>query len=98
MQSRRGGCDSALPRGEHGLVVVDVALIGGALSSDIGRQWRAAEIGDGLIQCRAVECEGERDLTFRPFALNLGVEMAEQADPALVAEADTIAFPELLCR
>src|SRR6185312_12384179 len=65
---------------------------------NIGRQWRAAEIGDGLVQRRPVEGERQRHLALFALVLYLGVEMAEQADPALVAETDAVAFRELLCR
>ena len=83
---------------EHGLVVAAVRVVGGAPRGDIGRQRHVAALGDGLIQHRAVEREGERHLAALALFLHRRVELAEEADPALVAEAHDVARREPLCR
>ena len=98
MQSRRWRRDGAFIRREHGLVVGGVAIVGRALGSDVGRQRRRAEIGDGLIQRRPVKRERQRNLALFALGLDLGVEMAEQADLAFIAEANDVAGRELLRR
>jgi len=52
-----GAATRAFIRREHGLVVCEIPLVRRALGSDVRRQRRAAEIGDGLIERRAVERE-----------------------------------------
>ena len=47
----------ALIGGEHGLVVADVLVVRRAFGSDVGRQRRRADIGDRLVERRAVERE-----------------------------------------
>src|SRR5436309_3316480 len=91
MQSRGRGCNGAFINREHGLVVAGVALVGGAFSSDVRRQRRRAEIGDGLVQRRPVKRKRQRDLAVTALVLDLRVEMAEQAYPALIAEPDDVA-------
>jgi hypothetical protein len=98
MQSGRGRRDRAFARREHGLVVAHVALVGGALRGDIGRQRRTAEIGDRLVERRAMKGERQRHLAFAALVLDFGVEMTEQADPAFIAEPDPVAGRELLRR
>ena len=44
----------------------------------------------------AVKGEGERDLAALPFGLDRGVELVEEAHPALAAEADDVARLEAL--
>ena len=98
MQSRRRRRDRAFIRREHGLVVGGIAIVGRALGGDVGRQRRRAEIGDGLIQRRSVKRERQRNLALFALGLDLGVEMAEQADLAFIAEANDVAGRELLRR
>ena len=98
MQSRRWRRHRALIRREHGLVVGGIAIVGRALRGNVGRQRRRPEIGDGLIERRPVKRERQRDLALFALGLDLGVEMAEQADLALIAEANDVAGRELLRR
>src|SRR5438270_13761233 len=98
MQSRGGSCDCALIGREHGLVVGRVALIGRAFRGDVRRQRWSAEIGNRLIERGAVERKRQRDLALVALGLDLGVEMAEQAYLALVAEADSVTRQQLLGR
>src|SRR6185312_14064054 len=98
MQPRRGGSDRALLACEHGLIIGDIAIVSGALARDIGRQRRAADIADGLVEHRAMERERQRYLAVGALMLDLGVEIAEQADPALIAETDAVTLREFLCR
>ena len=88
MQSRRRRRDGALVGREHGLVVGGVAIVGRALRRDVGRQRRRAEIGDGLIQRGPMKRERQRNLALFALGLDLGIEMAEQADLAFIAEAN----------
>ncbi len=96
MQARRRRGDGAFVRREHGLVVGGIAIVGRALRGDVGRQRRRAEIGDGLVERRSVKRERQRDLALVALGLDLGVEMAEQADLAFIAEANDVAGRELL--
>ena len=84
--------------GEHGLIVGGVARVGGALGRDIGRQRRIAELRDGLIEARPVKCKRQRDLAVLALMLDLRIEMTEQANPALIAEADDVTGRELFGR
>ena len=83
--------DRALARGEHGLVVGAVALVGRAARGDVGRQRHVAAFGDRLSSTGAVEREGQRHLAALALVLDGRVELAEEADAALVAEADDVA-------
>ena len=98
MQPRRWCRDGALIGREHGLVVGGVLVVRRALRGDIGRQRRGAEIGDGLVERRSVKRERQRDLALLAFRFDLGVEMAEQADLAFIAEANDVAGRELFGR
>ena len=98
MQSRGWRGDRAFIGREHGLVVGGVAIVGRALGGDVGRQRRRAEIGDGLIERRPVKRKRQRDLALFALGLDLGIEMAEQADLAFIAEANDVAGRELLRR
>jgi hypothetical protein len=66
--------------------------------ANVGRQRRRAEIGDGLIERRPVKRERQCNLALVALGLDLGVEMAEQADLAFIAEANDVAGRELLRR
>src|SRR5437763_11215585 len=98
MQSRGGSCDRALIACEHGLVVGRVAVVRRALRGDVRRQRWLAEIGDRLVERRPVERKRQRDLALVALGCDLGIEMAEQAYLALVAETDSVARQQLLCR
>ena len=98
MQSGGGGGDRALVDREHGLIVGGIALVGRAFGSDVGRQRRAAELGDRLVERRPVKRERQRDLAVLALVLDLGVEMAEQAHLALIAEPHHVARRQLLRR
>ena len=80
---------------EHGLIVGRIALVGRPPRGDIGRQRRRADIGDGLIEHRTMKRESQRDLAGVTLGFDLGIEIAEQADASLVAEADDISHLEL---
>ena len=81
-----------------GLIVDAVALVGRPPRRDIGRQRHRAAFIHGLIEHRPVEREGERDLAALAFRLHGRIELAEEADPALLAEAHDVAGREPLCR
>ena len=98
MQPGGGGRDRALIGREHGLIVGGVAVVRRALGGDIGRQRRRADILDGLVERRTVKRERQRDLALLPLGLDLGIEMAEQADLAFIAEANDVAGCEFLGR
>ena len=70
---------------EHGLIVGAVGGANGAARGDVGRQRRRAEPLDRLVERRAVEGEGERDLARLALLLDLRVERAEQARRAFAA-------------
>ena len=91
MQARGRRRDRALVAREQGLVVGAVLLVGRALAGDIGRQRHVAPLGDGLVEHRPVERERQRHLAALALALDRGVELAEEADLALLAEADDVA-------
>jgi len=98
MQPGRRRRDRAFIGREHGLVVSRILIVGRALGSDVRRQRRDAEILDGLIERRAVKRKRQRNLAVFALGLDLRVEMTEQADLALVAEANHIAGHEFFRR
>ena len=98
MQPRGRSRDRAFVRRKHGLVVGGILLVRRALRGDIGRQRCRAEVGYRLVQRGPVERERQRHLALGALGLDLGIEMAEQADLALIAEADAVATRELLGR
>src|SRR6185437_7585482 len=61
---------------------------------DIGRQRRVPDIGDRLIERRTMKGKVQRNFALLALVLDLRVEMTQQADPALVAEADGVALGE----
>ena len=91
MQARGRRRDRAFVAREQGLVVGAVLLVGLALERDIRRQRHVAALGDGLVQHRPVEGKRQRHLAALALALDRGVELAEEADLALLAEADDVA-------
>src|SRR5688500_5144393 len=87
-----GGCsDRALLVREQGLVVGAVAFVRRAARGDVGRQRRVAERAYRLVEIGAVKAEGEPNASVRLLRLDRRFQRAEQADAALVAEADAIA-------
>ena len=96
MQASSRRRDRALFRRKHRLIVVDVAFVGRALGGNIGRQRCMAEIGDRLVKRRPVKRERQRDLAIVALVLDVGIEMAEQTYPALIAEADHVARGKFL--
>ena len=93
---RRG--DRAVRLGEHGLIVGAVALVGRAARRDIGRQRHVAAFVDRLVEHGAVERECQRHLPALAFRFDGRIELAEEADMALVAETDDVARREPLRR
>src|SRR5262245_7352685 len=91
MQPGRRRRDGALVAGVDGLVVLGVLGPQGTLAQDVGGQWRIAQNGDCLIEVGAVQAEGEFNLPGFPDRAYGGLEGAQQADAALVTEADAIA-------
>ena len=57
-----------------------------------------APLGDRLVQHRPVEGERQRHLAALALVLHRGVELAEEADLAFLAEADDVAGCEFLGR
>ncbi len=96
MQSRGGRGHRPLLARKHRLVVGCVLIVRRALAGDVGRQRRLAHLGDGLVERRSVKREGERHLAGLALRLHRGVELAEEADAALAAEADDVADAEPL--
>ena len=95
-RSRRGD-RPLLPR-EHCLIVSAVLFVGRAAAGDVGRQRHVAAFGKRLVEDRPVKRKGERDLAALSFRLHRGVELVEEAHPALAAEAHDIADGEALPR
>ena len=91
MQARGRRGDRALLAREHGLVVGASRSSARALRGDIGRQRHGAELRDRLIEAGAVERKRQRDLAALALVFDRRIELAEKADPALVAEADDVA-------
>src|SRR5262245_15187523 len=91
MQPGRRRRDGTLVAGIDGLVVLAVLRPQGTLAQDVGRQRRITQNGDCLIEVGAVQAEGELNLPGVPDRGYGGLEGAEQADAALVTEADAIA-------
>ena len=75
-----------------------IPRVDGAAAGDIGRQRHVAALGQRLVQHRAVEGERERDLAALAFGFDRGVELAEEAHFALVAEPHHVADREPLGR
>ena len=98
MQARSRRRDRAFVAREQGLVVGAVLLVGLAPARDIGRQRHVAALGNGLVQHRPVKGERQRDLAALALGFDRSVELAKEADLALVAEADDVARRELLRR
>ena len=91
MQAGRRRGHGPVVAGIDGLVALGVLGLDRALAGDVGRQRRVAQRGDRFVEVGAVQAEGELD--FAGFA-DVGdgrVEVAEQADAALVAEANAVA-------
>ena len=76
---------------EHGLVIRAILIVGRAPGCDVGRQRHCAALVDRLIEHRSMEREGERHLPALAFVLDGGIELAQEADPAFLAEAHDIA-------
>ena len=89
MQSRRGCRDRALRLSEHGLVVSPIALVGGA--PDVRWQRHGTALIDRLVQNGSMKCKRERDFPVFAFRFDRGIELAEEADLALVPEAHHVA-------
>ena len=98
MQPRGRRRDRSFVMREHGLIVGVVLRIGWTPRRDIGRQRHVAAFLDRLVEHRPVEREGERDFAAVALLLDGGVELAEEADPALLAEPHDVARRETLCR
>src|SRR5579859_1022951 len=81
---------------KQGLIVGSVALVRRPARCDIGRQRHVAPLLDRLVEHWTMEREGQRDLAPLPFVLDGGIELAEKAHAALVAETDHVARGELL--
>src|SRR5262249_56548086 len=82
----------------HRVVVGPAPIVGLAPAGDIRRQWHVAAVVDGLIKHRPVKGERQGDLAAIALAFDRGVELTEEADPALLAEPDDIARRKLFCR
>ena len=98
MQPRGRRRDRSFVVREHGLIVGVVLRVGRTPRGDVGRQRHVAALLDRLVEHRAVEREGERDLAAVALLLDGGVELAEEADLALLAEPHDVAGREPLCR
>src|SRR6516164_4078505 len=98
MQPRGWRRHRSLRAREHGLIVRAVALIRLAPRGDIGRQRHFATFLHGLIEYRPVERERQPHLPALAFLLYGRIELAEEADLALVAEAHHVARHEPLRR
>src|SRR5262249_5074646 len=73
------------------LVVLGVLRAQAASAQDVWWQWRIAQNGNCLIEVGAVQAEGELNLAGLPNRGYGGLKRAQQADAALVTEADAIA-------
>src|SRR5258708_7398849 len=58
---------------------------------DVGRQRHGAAIIDRLVQNGPMKCKRERDFPVFAFSFDGGIELAEEADLALVPEAHHVA-------
>ena len=98
MQARGRRGDGAVLAREHGLIVGEVALVDGAAAGDIGRQRHVAALRQRLVEHGAMKGEGERHLAALALGLDGGVELVEEAHPALAAETHHVADREALAR
>ncbi len=99
MQARRSARRPRLPRARTWSGSRrDPARRAPRLRGDIGRQRHVAALGDRLVEHRAVKRERQRHLAAVALVLDRGVELAEQADLALVAEAQHVAARKPLRR
>ena len=98
MQPGRRRGHRAFGAREHGLVIAAVLLIGRAAAGDIRRQRHVAALLQRLVENGVGESEGERDLASVAFVFDRGIELFEEADPALGAKAHDVADREPLCR
>ena len=73
------------------LVLVILLVRRHPFHADRRRQRHVAALVDGLIEHRPMKGERQRDLAALALALHRGVELAEEADLALVAETDDVA-------
>ena len=89
VQSRGGCLDRARRLSEYRLVVSPIALVGRA--PDVGRQRHGAALIDRLVQNGPMKCKRERDFSVFAFSFDGGIELAEEADLALVPEAHHVA-------
>ena len=90
-RGRRG--DGALIPRIDGLIIGAVAVIGGAARGDVRRQRHVAQAGDGLVERRPREIEGQGHLALLASRFDGGGKLAQQADPAGLAEQDAVAPP-----
>src|SRR6185437_16694052 len=88
-RSRRG--DRPLLPGEHGLIVVSVALVGWTARGDVRRERHGALRLDGFVECDAGKIEGECHLSFLAPRLDRRGKTPEQAGIATLTEDDAIA-------
>ena len=88
----------ALAPGVDGLIALGIVRQQVALAGDVGRQRRIAERLDRLVEKRAVQAEGKLHLAGLADHAHGGIERAEQAHAAVVAEADAVAGSEPLGR
>ncbi len=98
MQPRGRRCHRSIRVRKHGLVVSTVAFIRRAPGRDIWRQRHVAALFNRLVEHRPVEREGERHLAALALRLHGGIELPEEAHPALVAEPHDVAYRKPLRR
>ena len=79
MQARGRGGDRAVPFGEQGLVVGQVAVVLGSYGRDIGGQGHDPDIADRVIQRRTRQVETQGHQPVLVLVDHGGVEAAEQA-------------------
>src|SRR5580698_7451126 len=90
MQTSRRRGNRALITRKHRLVIGAVTLVGSAAAGNIRRQRHITAFFKRLIKRRAMKRKSERHLAALAFSLDRGVELVEEADPALAAEAHNI--------
>src|ERR1700724_3740398 len=95
MQPGGGGRDRAFLPGKNRLIIRAVLLVGRPPPGNIGGQRHVAAFGDCRIKHRAMKSKRQGYVTALAFGLNRRVELAEEADFALLAKPYDVPRVEL---
>ncbi len=84
--------------GKQSLVVAPILLVGLAARGDVWRKRHVPQRRDRLLEVGSVQAEGEINRSAFAFGRDSGIELAEQADAALVSELYAVADLQSLGR